>query len=123
MGSSARGMWIKSSALVLTLPFAMQPAAGQQPLQDVQIVAQAYDRCMATYAVRLTHTAASDQDIFSQASQGCLPLKSRLIEAINAQLPPAQAREVLESIEAQGEPNFMGMLALIRSDRRRRAGQ
>jgi hypothetical protein len=111
--------WIKPTVLALILAVAA-PATAQEAQPDFRIVAQAYDRCMATYAVRLTRTAASDGEIFSQASQGCLALKDRLRAAINAQLPPAQAGEILQAIDAQGEPNFMAMLRRIRSDRARR---
>ena len=112
-------MWIRPSAMSLLLLFSVQPAAAQQPEPNVQIIAQAYDRCMATYAVRLTRTAATDQDIFRQASQGCLSLGGQLRAAIEAQLPPEQAAELLRSMDAQAEPNFMAMLARIRSDRSR----
>ena len=111
--------WIEPAVLGLVLGIA-SPATAQEPQQDFRIIAQAYDRCMATYAVRLTRTAASDAEIFSQASQGCLALKEHLRAAINAQLPPADAGELLRAIQTQGEPSFLAMLARIRSDRARR---
>ncbi|MGZ8346419.1 MAG: hypothetical protein ACXWUP_04815 [Allosphingosinicella sp.] len=114
-------MWIKPSAIALLSLFAAQQATAQQAQPDVQMLAQAYDRCMATYAVRLTHTSATDEDIFMQATQSCLSLNGQLRAAINTQLPPAHATEILQSIDAQAEPNFMTMLARIRSDRARRA--
>jgi hypothetical protein len=98
------------------------PAWSQQPQADVQIVAQAYDRCMATYAVRLTKTASSDEDIYLQAAEGCLGLGDRLKSAISAQLPAPQAAEILAAMEAQAKPSFINMLAQIRSDRARRTG-
>ena len=116
-------MWIRSSPIVLISLLAVQQATAQQPQPSVQIMAQAYDRCMATYAVRLTHTAAPDADIFMQASEACLPLKEQLRAAIQTQLPPPQATQILQSIDAQAEPNFMTMLTRIRSDRAQRAGQ
>ena len=116
-------MWTKPSAIVLISLFAVQQAIAQQPQPSVQIIAQAYDRCMATYAVRLTRTAATDEDIFMQASQSCLSLKVQLTAAINTQLPPAQATETLQAIDATAEPNFIAMLARIRSDRARREGR
>jgi hypothetical protein len=114
-------MWIKSPVILLVTLVAAQQATAQQPEQDVQTLAQAYDRCMATQAVRLTRTPATDADIFRQATQACLSLQELLRTAINAQLPPAQATDILRSIDAQAEPNFMAMLARIRSDRARRA--
>jgi phage protein D len=67
-------MWTKSSAVVLVSLFAAQQVTAQQPHPNAQILAQAYDRCMATHAVRLTHTTASDKEIFAQATESCLPL-------------------------------------------------
>lgn len=78
---------------------------------------------MATQAVRLTHTAAADADIYAQATQSCRALNEQLRAALNAQLPPVQAAEILAAIDAQAQPNFMAMLSRIRSDRARRAGQ
>ena len=114
-------MRIKQAALALIVSVAA-PATAQQTDPDFRIIAQAYDRCMATFAVRLTRTSATDDAIFSQASQACLPLKDRLRAAINTQLPRAEAGEILLAIEAQGEPNFRRMLDRIRSDRARRDG-
>jgi len=115
-------MWIKASATALALLLAMQPAAAQPAQTNLQILAQAYDRCMATYAVRLTRTAATDADIYTQATQSCAELDGQLKAALNAQLQPAQAAEIIRSMDAQAEPNFMVMLAQIRSDRARRGG-
>lgn len=78
---------------------------------------------MATYAVRLTRTPASDEAIYAEAAQGCLPLKTRLVDAIRAQVPPAEAAPVLASLETSAKPNFMAMLARIRSDRAKRESQ
>jgi len=94
-----------------------QAASTAQAEPSAQIVAQALDRCMATYAVRLTKTDASDEAIFTEATTSCLPLNVRLRAAINAQLPPPQAAGVIRSFDAQAKPNFMTMLAKIRSDR------
>lgn len=112
----------RSAALSIVLCFAAS-ASAQQPQPNIAILAQAVDRCMATHAVRMTHTAATDPEIYAQATQGCLSLSDQLRAAINAQLPPEQASEILASIDAQAEPNFMAMLARIRSDRARRAGR
>jgi hypothetical protein len=115
-------MRIELSIIALGSALLAQSAAAQQGQPNVQIVAQAVDRCMATYAVRLTKTAAEDEDIFAQASQGCLSLRGQLTAAINAQLPASQAGEILRTLEAQEKPNFMALLARIRSDRSQRAG-
>jgi hypothetical protein len=112
----------RPTAIALLALFAAQPAAAQQAEPDIQILASALDRCMATYAVRLTRTAASDREIFAQAIQGCGPLDARLRAALRTQLPPAEADEVLRTIDAQAEPNFMAILARIRSDRAAREG-
>jgi hypothetical protein len=116
-------MWIASSAAVLASLVGMQQAPPQQGPANPQIVAQAYDRCMATHAVRLTRTSATDENIYTQASQSCLPLNDQLTAAIKAQLPPAQADEILRTLAANGKPNFLSMLARIRSDRARKSGE
>jgi hypothetical protein len=107
----------------MLMPLAIAgPAAAQQPQPNVPLLAQALDRCMATQAVRLTHTTATDADIYAQASRSCLSLSDELRAAIRTQLPPAQASEILGSIDAQAETNFSALLSRIRSDRARRAG-
>ena len=99
------------------LTFAQQVSAREaQP--NAQIIAQAFDRCMATYAVKLTKTAASDDSIYSQAKEGCQTLENRLTTAIREQTAPAQADELLRIMAAeQAEPTFKLMLSKIRSDR------
>jgi len=111
-------MWIESAAIA-----ALSLGAPPAPAQDVGVVAQAYDRCMTTYAVRLTRTAAIDSDIYAEATRSCASLKDQLRAAVIAQLPAAQSSEILRAIDSQGESNFMAMLARIRSDRARREGQ
>lgn len=115
-------MRIKLSATVLVLLLAAQQAAAQDPQPNAMILAQALDRCMATQAVRLTRTASTDANIFAQARQSCLTLNDQLRAAISAQFPPADAAEMLRSIDEQAEPNFMALLSRIRSDRARREG-
>ena len=112
-------MKLATTALVLV---SAQQAAAQDPQPNAMILAQALDRCMVTHAVRLTRTATSDADIFTQARQSCLGLNEQLRASVNAQLPPADAAEMLRSIDQQAEPNFMALLARIRSDRARREG-
>lgn len=94
------------------------PVPRSQP--DPRIVAQAYDRCMATQAVRLSRTSARDEDIHAQARQSCSVLEERLAVALRARLSATQAAEMIRSMEAQAKPNFMSLLARIRSDRARR---
>lgn len=114
-------MWVTRSAVLLASLLTGPQAVAQEPQPDIQIIAQAYDRCMATYAVRSTRTAATDEEIFDQATQSCFALDGRLRAAISAQLPAAEATGVLQSMDAQAAPNFMAMLARIRSDRSRQA--
>jgi hypothetical protein len=113
-------MRIRPYAIAVISLVAVQQATAQQPQPSVEILAGAYDQCMTTSAVRLTRTSATDQDIYVRSTESCLPLKGRLRLAINAQLPAAQAADVLRAIDAQAEPNFMAMVARIRSDRARR---
>jgi hypothetical protein len=115
-------MSMKPAFFVLTTMLSVQEASAQQAEPNVQMIAQAYDRCMATYAVRLTHTAATDDEIFTQTTKSCLPLKGRLTAAINAQIPAPHATELLRTMEVQAKPNFVNMLARIRRDRAARAG-
>ncbi|HVJ02184.1 MAG TPA: hypothetical protein VM662_08380 [Sphingomonas sp.] len=117
-------MRIKVRVAVLACVLCVAPALAQQQQQqgNIQIIAQALDRCMATYAVRLTRTAASDDDIYGQATTSCKSLRDQLTAAIRAQVPSAQATSLLGSLDAQAKPNFMAMLAKIRSDRAARAG-
>jgi len=117
-------MWIRSSLFALALAAAPQAWAQQAApaaAPDARELALAYDRCMATYAVRLTRTAATDEEIYAQATASCASLESRLSAAIKAQLPPARATEMLQAMAADAKPNFMDMLARIRSDRLQRA--
>lgn len=113
-------MRMKISAAVLALLFAPEQAAAQESRPNAMILAQALDRCMATQAVRLTRTAATDAEILAQARDACLTLNDQFRAAINAQLPVADAAELLRSIDQQAEPNFMALLSRIRSDRAQR---
>ena len=115
-------MSFKPALVALASMLVVQPVTAQQRQQNVQILAQAYDRCMATYAVRLTKTPATDEEIYSQAAASCAPLDGQLRTALNAQLEPAQAAEIFRSIDEQAKPNFMATLAQIRSDRAGRSG-
>ncbi len=95
----------------------VQSVAPPQAQQNIQVTAQALDRCMATYAVRLTKTPASDDAIFAEATRSCAPLNEALTTALNTQLPPAQANAFIKQMDASARPNFMTMLARIRHDR------
>ena len=108
--------------LMISLLMAGQPAAGPETQAGVAILAQSYDRCMATYAVRLTRTDADDDRIFASATEGCRPLKDQLLAAIPREYPPDQARELVATIEASARPNFLAMLQRIRADRAARGG-
>jgi hypothetical protein len=116
-------MKVKLATAAAVLLLGAQQAAAQDPQPNAMILAQALDRCMATQAVRLTRTAATDAEIFAQARQSCLSLNDQFRAAVNAQLPAADAAEMLRSIDQQAEPNFMAMLSQIRSDRARREGR
>lgn len=115
-------MRIKMLAAALVLLFAGQQAAAQDAQPNAMVLAQAFDRCMATQAVRLTRTAATDAEILAQARQSCQALNDQFRAAVSAQLPAADAAEMLRSIDLQAEPNFMTLLTRIRSDRARREG-
>ena len=110
-------MSLKSSLVIVACVSVVAPAAAQQPQASVPILAQAYDRCMTTFAVRLTKTAATDEEIFGEAIRSCLPLKTQLTGAILAQLPAAEANKIVQVIDAQAKPSFVSMLAKIRADR------
>lgn len=101
---------------------AAQPAAASDAQPNVMILAQAQDRCMATYAVRLTRTEAADEEIFSQATEGCRQLADQLHAAIAREYPADQARELVATLQANARPNFLAILQRIRADRQRRSG-
>lgn len=99
-----------------------QPAAAQQNQPNFMFIAQALDRCMTTYAVRLSKTAASDEEIYTEATTGCAPLNAKLTEGITATVPPQQAAEFLKDVDASKKRNFLNMLAKIRNDHAKREG-
>ncbi|MFC7536148.1 hypothetical protein ACFQPG_02050 [Sphingomonas sp. GCM10030256] len=96
---------------------AAQPISAQTAQPSAMMLAQAHDRCMTTYAVRLTNTAATDQSIFADATAGCKELKDQLGAAIARDYTPAQATELNAMLEAQAKPNFDKLLQRIRADR------
>jgi hypothetical protein len=113
-------MSLKSKAVVLVIALGAQPALAQQSQPNAMLIAQALDRCMATYAVRLTKTAASDEEIYAEATKGCGPLNARFVDSVKASVPPEQAAELLKEADKSQKPNFLSMLTKIRSDRAKR---
>ena len=113
-------MFVNSILAVLWI--AGQAAAPAEAQARVPILAQGVDRCMTTYAVRLTRTEAADEAIFAEAIQGCRELSGQLNAAITREYPEQQARELVATLEAHARPNFMTLLQRIRVDRQRRAG-
>ncbi|WP_081570425.1 hypothetical protein [Sphingobium herbicidovorans] len=116
-------MQLKSSVIAFCFAICLQNASAQEAQPNIQIIAQAYDRCMATYAVRLTRTTAPDEAIYAEATKSCSPLKDKLVEAIRQQVSPPEADKVLASMDASAKPNFLNMLNRIRSDRAQRESQ
>lgn len=116
-------MGITGTAIVVALLASAQPSAPQQSRANPMILAQALDRCMATQAVRLTHTSAADSEIYAQARQSCQGLNDQFRAAFGAQLPATDAAAILSSIDGQAESNFMTMLSRIRADRAGRGAE
>jgi len=113
-------MQLKAAAIAFSFAICLQNASAQEAQPNIQIIAQAYDRCMATYAVRLTRTTAPDETIYAEATKSCSPLKDKLVETICQQVSPPEAAKVLASMDASAKPNFLNMLNRIRSDRAKR---
>ena len=97
-----------------------QPAAA--PQAGAMMMAQANDRCLTTYAVRLTRTTATDEEIYVQATAGCKAVRDQLAIAIAADYPPADAARLNAMLDTQSKPTFLKLLARIRADRLLRAG-
>lgn len=91
-----------AAGFALGAALASHSALAQSEQANAMMLAQANDRCMTTYAFRMTGTDATDEAIFASATAGCKALKSQL--------------------EAQAKPNFLNLLQKIRADRARRAG-
>ena len=108
-----------SNLLVAAALSAGAPVAAQP---DVDLVAQAADRCMVTYAVRLTKTEATDEEIFAAATAGCKTLNDEFDAAVTATFPAEQAAEMKAASAAQAKPNFLQLLQRIRADRASKAG-
>ncbi len=108
------------SMFALSVALVSQLALAQPPQANVMTIAQANDRCMTTYAVRMTKTDATDEVIFASATEGCKNLNEQLYAAIDREYPAAQANELKSQLGAQAKPNFMNLLQKIRSDRAKR---
>lgn len=115
-------MWFKSSIVMLGVSVA-QPVTAQQVQPGAQILAQALDRCMTTFAVRLMKTNATDEAIYAEATKSCAPLNARFVTAVHAELAPQDAAQLLAEVDAARRPNFYTMLGRIRSDRAKRAAE
>jgi hypothetical protein len=86
------------------------------------MLAQANDRCMTTYAVRMTKTDATDDAIFAAATEGCKELRAQLFGAIDKEYPADQASGLKSQLDAAEKPNFIKLLQKIRADRLQRGG-
>ena len=113
-------------SLLLAVPLAAQttPPAAPQPAPEasnVPLLAQMLDRCMATYAVRLTKTDMADEAIFAEAGKGCAGIDLQLRAGVRSQLPAAEAEALIKQFDDTDRPNFMALLQRIRADRAARA--
>jgi len=98
-------------------------ASAQSPQPVVPTLAQALDRCMASYAVRLTRTDATDETIFATAVEGCKPIETELRIAVRRDVDVAQADAAFKQWDEQAKPNFMSLLNRIRADRAEQIGK
>ena len=113
----------KAIILIAMLGVATPSAFAQTAQADIPTLAQALDRCMATYAVRLTKTEMADEAIFLAAADGCKQIDADLTAAVRRDIPAAQGEAAIAQWNSAAKPNFMGLLARIRSDRAARGGQ
>ncbi|MDZ3833472.1 MAG: hypothetical protein U0S50_16895 [Sphingopyxis sp.] len=97
-------------------------AHAQTAQADAMMLAQANDRCMTTYAVRMTKTDATDDAIFAAATEGCKELRAQLFGAIDKEYPADQASGLKSQLDAAEKPNFIKLLQKIRADRLQRGG-
>ena len=104
------------------MALASQPAVAQSAQPNAMMLAQANDRCMTTYAVRMTKTEATDEAIFASAVEGCKDLKGQLYAALDKEYAAAQASELKAQLDTQAKPNFLNLLKKIRTDRAQRVG-
>jgi hypothetical protein len=116
---SQGGMMMIAVSMVVAAALA-QSVPSNQP--SAMLLAQAHDRCMTTYAVRLTKTTAPDDAIYAEAVAGCKAVKDQLATGIAREYPAAQAAELTAMLEAQAKPNFLALVQRIRTDRLGRPG-
>ena len=110
--------------IAIALLTAATPAVfAQAPSPDIPTLAQALDRCMATYAVRLTKTEMADEAIFLAATEGCKQIDADLMAVVRREIRSAQGEAAIAQWNAQAKPNFMKLLTRIRTDRAARSGQ
>ncbi|WP_344707435.1 hypothetical protein [Sphingomonas swuensis] len=84
---------------------------------SAMVIAQAHDRCMAGFAVRLTKTSATDDAVYSEAVAGCRALREQRDAAVAREFAPEQAAHLTRFFEAQAKPSFLRLLERIRNDR------
>ena len=108
--------------LMLGAVLSAEPAFAQTAQPNAMMLAQANDRCMATYAVRMTKTDATDETIFADATAECKAIDDQLSVAIAKEYSAEQAKELTAMLSAQAKPNFMTMLQKMRTDRLNRTG-
>ncbi|WP_265587296.1 hypothetical protein [Sphingomicrobium arenosum] len=92
-------------------------AAVQQVTPETMQLAQTHDRCMTTFAVRLSKETTDDEAIFEQAQAGCAELEQALDARLDADLGPDHAPALKAQLEVAAKPNFLAMLDRIRRDR------
>ena len=90
------------ASLVVAAAITAQPAEAAQP--TAMVLAQAHDRCMVGYAVRLTKTSANDEAIYSAAVAGCKALHEQLGAAVAREYAPEQAAQLTTALDAQALP-------------------
>ncbi len=113
----------KKIIAVVILGVVAQSALAQATQSDVSTLAQALDRCMTTYAVRLTKTETVDEAIYLAAVDGCKQIEVDLTTAVRRDVPATQGEAALTQWKEQSKPNFMSLLQRIRSDRAARGAQ
>jgi len=113
---------ILATGLFLGATLLSGTAHAQTAQANAMMLAQANDRCMTTYAVRMTKTDAADDAIFAAATEGCKDLKSQLFGAIDKEYPADQASDLKSQLDAAEKPNFVKLLQKIRADRLQRGG-
>jgi len=96
-------------------------AGETNPLAQIMITANAYDRCVTTYAVKLLESGLSDDDLYVVASTMCRDLNDLMKQRIIASLPAAQANEMLARLGADPKGDYLKKLQAIRQGRSRRA--